>query len=86
MVAPESEIKKKKKTKKVAAVIKEGLPVLSVDYVTNLCERKEEGIKLRTKEAAKEYLVGDSEMSDKPLAKKYTKAVFEKSKTKGRKS
>jgi poly [ADP-ribose] polymerase len=78
-VAPEAEITKKKKTKKVAAAIKAGLPVLSVEYVQNLCERKEKGIKLRQKDAAKEYLVGDTEFSDdKPLARKYTKAKYEK--------
>ena len=40
MIATEAELKKKKKTKKVTAALKSNIPVLNVDFVTNLCERE----------------------------------------------
>jgi hypothetical protein len=91
MIATEAELNKKKKTIKVSTALKQGIPVLSVDWVTNLCEREEEGIKLRSNEAAKEYLIEGNallgneakrregaEMGENPIAKKYTKARYEK--------
>lgn len=71
LIAAESEMKRKKKNKLVTAFIKAKKPILSPDFVRNLCERKEEGIKLRDPEVAKKYLIGGS-FGD-TFAKKYFK-------------
>jgi hypothetical protein len=40
MIAHESELTKNKRTKKVQAALDNGIPFLSADFITNLCERK----------------------------------------------
>eukprot|EP01114_Cavostelium_apophysatum_P007265 TRINITY_DN1927_c0_g1_i1.p1 TRINITY_DN1927_c0_g1~~TRINITY_DN1927_c0_g1_i1.p1 ORF type:complete len:935 (-),score=347.88 TRINITY_DN1927_c0_g1_i1:64-2868(-) len=82
LICSEAELNKKKKTKKVTTAIKEKLAILSVDFLTNLTERSEEGIKLRTNEAAKKYLVGDSQIGEKRIASKYSNSKLEKEKEK----
>jgi hypothetical protein len=47
VIGTKQELSKKKKTKKVQDAIKAKLPFFTADFLVNLCERKEEGIKLR---------------------------------------
>ena len=78
MIGTEAELNKKKKTVKVSNALKQKIPILSVEFVNNLCERNEEGIKLRMNENAKEYLIEGAKMGDQPIARKYTKARYDK--------
>jgi poly [ADP-ribose] polymerase len=82
-ICPEAELNKKKKTKKVEAALAAEIPVLSVEWVQNLCNREEEGIKLRDNKTAAKYLVGDSTMPEnKRICIKYSKERIEKEKAK----
>jgi len=69
MIATEQELAKKKLTKKVQSALTQNIPILSVQFVQNLAELKEEGIKLRNNDVAKQYLVGSSSMSEGRIAK-----------------
>jgi len=82
-ICPEAELNKKKKTKKVQAAVDAGLPVLTVEWAENLCNREKEGIKLRNADAAAAYLVGDSKIPEgKRICIKYSKERIEKEKAK----
>jgi len=53
MIATEQELAKKKQTKKIQNALAQKIPILSVQFIQNLTELKEEGLKLRTNEIAK---------------------------------
>lgn len=79
LISTKNELKKKKKkSAKVKAALDNELPILSPDFVYNLCERKEEGLKLRDKKVAEKYLL-EGKFGDK-FAKKYIKERVEKEK------
>eukprot|EP01117_Protostelium_nocturnum_P006845 TRINITY_DN2453_c1_g2_i1.p1 TRINITY_DN2453_c1_g2~~TRINITY_DN2453_c1_g2_i1.p1 ORF type:complete len:925 (-),score=400.89 TRINITY_DN2453_c1_g2_i1:130-2904(-) len=79
LVAPEAELKKRTKTKKIKDALKKQILVLSPEWVQNLAARTEEGIKLRSAEAAKAYWVGEGNTDDaKVVSKIYLKARVEK--------
>eukprot|EP00026_Physarum_polycephalum_P002055 Phypoly_transcript_02059.p1 GENE.Phypoly_transcript_02059~~Phypoly_transcript_02059.p1 ORF type:complete len:946 (+),score=184.86 Phypoly_transcript_02059:73-2910(+) len=72
MIATEAELSKKAKTKKIKDALGGNIPIFKVDFITNLCERKEEGITLRQNEVAKKYLIEPSEIGTDPIVgKKY---------------
>jgi len=78
LIATPAELSKKKKTKKITTTLKQKRPILSIDWLTNLCNRTEQGIKLRKNEEAKAYLIEGAEMGEDPIARKYSKAKYEK--------
>eukprot|EP01116_Phalansterium_solitarium_P023164 TRINITY_DN7972_c0_g1_i1.p1 TRINITY_DN7972_c0_g1~~TRINITY_DN7972_c0_g1_i1.p1 ORF type:complete len:951 (+),score=393.50 TRINITY_DN7972_c0_g1_i1:135-2987(+) len=76
MISSETEVGKKRKTKKVTAALKD-LPVFSVDLLNNLANRTEDGIKLRQNEVAVKYIIGGSAIGSKPIFRKYKTARVE---------
>eukprot|EP01119_Soliformovum_irregulare_P009644 TRINITY_DN2316_c0_g2_i1.p1 TRINITY_DN2316_c0_g2~~TRINITY_DN2316_c0_g2_i1.p1 ORF type:complete len:946 (+),score=391.25 TRINITY_DN2316_c0_g2_i1:86-2923(+) len=73
LIATESETTKKKKTKKVQFALDNNIPIFTVGFVENLCNREEEGIKLRQLKHCKEYMYECCSDPTRPLCKKYNK-------------
>eukprot|EP01112_Ceratiomyxa_fruticulosa_P015741 TRINITY_DN4671_c0_g1_i1.p1 TRINITY_DN4671_c0_g1~~TRINITY_DN4671_c0_g1_i1.p1 ORF type:complete len:930 (+),score=212.19 TRINITY_DN4671_c0_g1_i1:193-2982(+) len=69
LITSETEINKKKLTKKVTAAL-DKIPAFSVEFLTNLAERKEESINLRKNEVAVKYLLSPSKIGSKPIVNK----------------
>ena len=61
---------KSKRTKKTQNAIKWDVPVMKFEWLENLAERKEEGLKLRTKDEASKYLLEGEVSEDFPQVPK----------------
>ena len=71
MIAPQSEVSKKIRSKKVQMTLDQQIPIFTLEYLLNLCGRKKDWTSLRTdKKVAAKYLVKGSTMGERNLCER----------------